>query len=361
MVRLCIFVILILCIPTISSASDRSPSPRPEVLSNNNPKVLKAIEEAKKKIAKRNMSCDNPAILIYKARTWDNKQFHALSDLYICRNGDCDSGYYPAGTSKGKVNSHVACPSMEHELRVKIQQNSFYHEFSKKITFKKGEVVIWDDIVLEPVTPETDVELNGKIILEGSAGASGIKVAFGRNTTLTDANGLFTLAGLPAGNNYILKIYKDGYLFDGRVDLKKDTKAMTILKGYRKKVAQIRWEYIPSGIDRLIGTKTKRGIAEFKSGNYVDIKKDFAATRYNKNADFSVFQKEGSLSLTLRAKGAGIYKTSFDYNDLKEVPSNMQPRSSQYIPEMKEGDTYIIKASDGSSFAKMQIQRIVAE
>ncbi len=213
-------------------------------IAESNIEIDKAIQQAREEI-KMNGHRKGHHILIVKAVTKDQKAFTGQQVFGVKAELQRWLGYRRRSISNDEYKFYIGKPGVTYELRVMAPG---YHQFSREITFGEEQVVIWENVVLEPVTSDTASTITGTLWLESSKDKlGGVIVRADDSRTITDDNGRFTLSGLRSAD-LTISAKVEGYIGLGEwVNLKKASKINVDLKGYRKRKYKIEWAHQDSG------------------------------------------------------------------------------------------------------------------
>lgn len=234
-----------------------------------------------------------------------------------------------------------------------------YHEYVRPIIFNKGKIVVWDDITLERVTPETACTVTGTVYLEDDANAADTEVFCDNTSTTTDANGNFTLTGLRSGQ-INLRARKDGYhgLYTN-VEIARCQTASCKMNGYRTRKAKVRWAYQPDNSKGLGEDNIVTGTAVLQDNELdrVSFAEGFKQTRGR--ADFHVHQRKDELTMgtSCGRDGPAIAETYKKFEDVNEVPDFDERCCRSYT--LGVGNVYVFRCRDSKHYAKMEVLEII--
>ncbi len=325
---------------------------------------LLSITNKTKDELKNDKRYENQGALIYRIHSDDGKLSHAETPFYYgaCRGGSCGSGggYRPMGVSAGQANVMFERNGQMGELKVR---SPGYHEFRRAVTFEKGKIIVWDDIVLERVKPENSCTIKGTVHLEDDADANNIEILCEGVSARTDANGNFTFTGLRSGNIRITAA-KTGYWgLYAEQEVAKGQTAVRDIKGYRIRKAKVRWAYQPDGSKSFNNDKVVTGTATILDDVLDRVSFAQGFKQVHGKSDFYVYQQENRLVLiNTDARGDGgvgpaIFQTGIAFEDVNEVP-DFEGRT-QWSHNLQTGDVYILRCYDGEHYAKMEITEII--
>jgi hypothetical protein len=237
-----------------------------------------------------------------------------------------------------------------------------YHEFRRPVVFEKGKVIVWDDIVLERVSPESACTIKGTVHLEDDADPKDIRVSSDDASTTTDKSGNFTLTGIRSGEVGV-GAQKPGYYgLYTKVNTIRGQTALCQLNGYRVRKAKVRWAYQPDGSKVFDNNNVVTGTAVLQDNELdrVSFAAGFAQVRGE--SDFLVYQTKDSLSMrnfdtTCSNDGPAILETHIAFEDLKEAPDSFIEKCGSYT--LQAGKVYVFRCYDGQHYAKMEVLEII--
>jgi len=267
-------------------------------------------------------------------------------------------GYRPKTVDEGEIIIIYARDRQPAELRV---MHHDYHEFRKTVTFEKQKIIVWDDISLRRVTPETSCTVKGTVRLENDADPEGIRVSGGGASAKTDEKGNFELKELRSGLVRIGAI-KAGYhgLYD-EVNVDKGQTATCRLEGYRIRKAKVRWMYQPDGSKDFTNYNVVTGTAILQDNELDRVSFAEGFKQVCGESDFLIYQKEGSLIVRNFDVGPGrpvINEIHKPFVDITEVP-NLNNDRQPYI--LEAGKVYVLRCYDGEHYAKMEVLEVTDE
>ncbi len=296
---------------------------------------------------------DNNGAFIYRVHSEDENFGEARTELRLTRGG-----YRPDEISEGQTKVIFDRDGRSAELRVIHPK---YHEFRRPVVFQKGKVIVWDDIVLERVSPENSCTVKGTVHLEDDADAKAIRVSSGNTSTTTDANGAFTLAGLRSGEVRIRARKPDYYGLYTNVNTTRGQTATCELNGYRTRKAKVRWVYQPDGSKDFANDNILSGTAVLQARVLDQVSFAAGFKKVYGKSDLFVHQTGNSLIMRntdVRGKnGPGILETDKIFDDIAEAPDSGYDDRPKYT--LQAGNVYVIRCYDGQHYAKMEVLEII--
>lgn len=299
---------------------------------------------------------DNNGALIYRVHSEDGLLDRARTEFHWTGRGR--GGYRPDGISEGQTEVRFERAGQPVELRV-IHPD--YHEFRRPIVFEKGIVIVWDDIVLEPVTPENSCTIKGTVRLEDGADAGGISISGGDASATTDENGNFTLAGIRSGSVGV-GARKPGYhgLYTN-VDVARAQTGTCQLQGYRIRKAKVRWAYQPDGSKVFDNNNVVTGTAVLQDDELDRVSFAEGFRQVCGESDFLVYQTKDSLLMrnfdARSGDGPAIFETDGNFDDVNQVPDSFILRCGSHT--LQPGKVYVFRCYDGQHYAKMEVLEII--
>ncbi|MFQ5591410.1 MAG: hypothetical protein ACE5HE_09630 [Phycisphaerae bacterium] len=227
-----------------------------------------------------------------------------------------------------------------------------------------GEILVWDDIVLEPLTRDSAASIMGRVWLEDDADADGMVISVnGEHTTFTDDHGYFVAEAVSAGELYV-STYKRGYTgLHKELKVGRGERAVCDLRGYRERFARVRWVYQPDGT-RDFTDDVLTGEARLSPRKLYRVR--FATGFQQANlgrSDFMIRQKEDQLVLyhfdvSGPKSPRSIAVTDTPFNDIVSAPKSGYVRGESTL---KPGGVYVFRCYDGQHYAKMEVLDITDE
>jgi len=293
--------------------------------------------------------------LVFCARAADGREFVALAELHYV--GPWHGGYRPQRITDNDGVTFVERHGDATELRIIA---SGYDTFSRRTIFRANRIVIWDDILLQPLTPATAATIRGTVWLEDEKDLEGIPVSVdGETRDTTDAKGRFTLTGVRSGEIH-LDAHKPGYTGTWvNIGVTRGGTANCEIRGYKIRSAEITWVYQSDGTRNLNGNH-ESGTAIIGPPGMTRIRFDNGFGQVNSNSDFFVEQEKDKLFIRnfdqCGPPGPGfieIKNNSFDR--VTEAPNTGYQSDRR---ELRPGAVYVFRCYDGKHFAKMEILKV---
>ena len=237
-----------------------------------------------------------------------------------------------------------------------------YHDFTRSFDVVPGTVTVWDDIVLQPVTPETASTITGTVWLEDDADPSGVEVyVSGVDKVRTDEEGRFRLDGVAAGD-VTVRARRDGYQPAYKhLDVTKHSQHECSFKLYRKRYAVVRWAYQPEPTRKLSG-RLWHGKAILADDDLDRVSFADGFRQVQGKSDFSVRQERDGLILrhfdssSSRHGSGNIACPGQSFDRLSVAPDADYPDDGR---PLTPGAIFAIRCYDGEHYAKLAVLDIV--
>jgi len=302
------------------------------------------------------------AALVYRFTAPDRQTVRGMTELHFVGGGR--GGYSPGSA---KTADAVLQPVFIHRLPQAVELHIMapgYEKYVRRGVLYAGELTVWDDIVLAPITHRTAATVMGRVWLEDeSESLEGMVVTVDQEpVTFTDASGYFVATPVRAGNLRIAA-YKPGYL-GMCAELKVDRAAERAckLKGFRKRYARVRWAYQPDGTRSFVnGLRTGTAVLSVRELSRVSFAEGF--TQVSGFSDFLVEQKNDRLMFRHfdqsgfnSPESIRLEHTSLD--GLAEAPESGYKLSE--FP-LRPGEVYVFRCYDGEHYGMMEVLDITVE
>ncbi len=316
---------------------------------------LLALAKKTRDELKNSQEHENEGALIYRVHSEQGLLDRARTEFHWTGRGR--GGYRPDNVSEGQTEMKFERAGQPAELRV---IHSDYHEFRRPVVFEKGIVTVWDDIVLERVSPESSCTVKGTVHLEDDAEPGDISVSAGDASVTTDENGAFTLTGLRSGEVSV-SAQKSGYhgLYTS-VNTARGQTASCQLNGYRIRKAKVRWAYQPDGSKVFDNNDIVTGTAVLQDDELDRVSFAEGFAQVCGESDFLVYQTKDTLTMrnfdTRSGNGPAIFETDSNFADVNEVPDFDNNHQSHTL---QAGKVYIFRCYDGQHYAKMEVLEII--
>lgn len=302
------------------------------------------------------------AALVYSINTRDGGRVRVNTDLCFGRCGD--GGHIPGRASTGEsVVRPVLLFREARALELQIRAPG-YDVFSRRLIIHAGELVVWDDVMLEPLTRQSASEVTGRVWLEGNADLEGLVIKVDNvPVAFTDADGYFSTDRIHAGK-LLIESYIPGFVGAyKRIKVDRGGTANVKLRGYRERFARVRWAYQPDGT-RNLGGNTTEGIATLSSRVLSRVSFGDGFVHVHEYSDFLVEQKRDRLTIRhFDVRGTDIPASTvvkdIDFDDVLEAPEKMYQRPAGF--QLRPGVVYVFRCYDGKHFAKMEVLEITDE
>ena len=314
-----------------------------------NAEFKEAIAQAKVELKKEEHA--DEGALVYRIRSRDGKLALARTALYNTTPGY--AGHRPGRATEGETVTAFGRNHKMFDLRITAPG---YHELVRSGVFRKGKVIAWKDLRLEPVTGATAGTIDGIVRLEGGADADGVRVIVrGYPPVAADTHGRFRFTGIGSGSVSV-STTKKGYIV-GRetVEVTRGRVASCELTMYRQRSVQVRWAYQPKESRDLIGgVTTGTGLVSPNGLHRVSFAKGFV--QVTGKSDFFVHQDEDKLiikNFDARFQGPGMMELhGVPFDKVKQAP---QADYGTMPITLREGGVYVLRTYDGKHYAKMEV------
>lgn len=258
----------------------------------------------------------------------------------------------------GKARVLFVRPNTSRRFNIRFDQPG-YHEFAREVKVSPGEVTVADDIILERATRDNGATLIGRLWLEDRDELEGITIRLGSDTVETGPKGEFKFEGVPSGNA-ALQAKVDGYQIEPiHMQFKRGKRNVAALKGYRTRVARIRWAYQPEE-SRDLSSGLEGGETFLETGRH-QIYSFATGLKFRSGMpDFRARQDKDKILIESSSgrTGTGVIRLSdIRFGEVMQAPDVNYERGPFAL---KDGDIFIFKTVDGEHFAKLEVIEIVA-
>ena len=238
-----------------------------------------------------------------------------------------------------------------------------YHEFTRPLDLREGQVVVCDDIVLDPVTDKTASTVTGTVRLENSKNGRAQVSIFRQNPIDTDNAGHYRLERVGTGQLTLLA-YSPGYVAEFKyVDVPTPGRYEFDFHLYRKRYALLRWAYQPQPTIRLIGQLLHgTAIVDDEHLDRISLAKGFQ--QVNGRSDFCVRQIEDKLFMEhfdaspTSNQPASLPCSGRTFDEVTEAPQAIYNRLRK---PLQVGDVYALRCHDGEHYAKLEVIDVFLE
>ncbi|MCH8880933.1 MAG: hypothetical protein IID34_13770 [Planctomycetes bacterium] len=299
------------------------------------------------------------AVIVYAVSAHDNRPLHARANLYFVGTGRC--GYLPGHASSDEVvlqPVRLLRGTQPVELRVVADG---YERLARKGMLRVGELAIWDDFVLSPLTASSAAAVVGRVWLEDEAvDLEGLAIYVdGEALAIADASGYFVAEPVSPGKVNI-STHKPGFSgLYAEVTVRPRDEVTVELNGYRRRFAHVRWAYQPDGThsfegDVLVGTAT------LSSGKLSRVSFIEGFEQVGRHSDFLIRQEEDRLVLNHfdvsgPQRPASIQMKDTPFDRLFEAPNSGYDRKKKTL---HPGDVFLFRCYDGKHYAMMEVLEI---
>ena len=349
----------------LSQAQDERDAENDGVCSSiRRPQRCDSIEEAVAKAegALDTEKCRRDTALVYVIRTANNRLVNVRSELHYVGGGR--GGYVPGSMFTDETVLRLI-PNVRNSQAVEFRLIApGFETYKRRAILRPGEILVWDDIVLEPLTRYSAASIMGRVWLEDDADTDGMVISVNREAvTFTDESGYFVTEPVSSGELYV-STYKRGYTgLHTKLKVGRGETAVCGLRGYRERFARVRWVYQPDGT-RDFTNAVVMGEATLSPRKLYRVR--FATGFQQANlgrSDFMIRQKEDRLVLyhfdvsgPKSPRFIAVTDTPFD--DIASAPkSGYIRRESVLHPDT----VYVFRCYDGKHYAKMEVLEITDE
>lgn len=300
--------------------------------------------------------------LVYTFSTSDNHTVQARTELHFI--GNSRGGYLPGRASASEavlILVRISRFSQPVELHIVVPG---FEKYVRRTILRAGELTIWDDIVLEPITARSAGALAGRVWLEDEDEALEGMVIYvdGEAVAFTDATGDFVADMVRPGKLHVSS-HKTGYVgLHTGVKVARGYEQTCELVGYRRRFAHVRWAYQPDGTRSFDG-EIRIGTAVLSSGKLSRVSFARGFKHVGKHSDFLITQVKDRLVLRHFDVRSGklpgsmrIQDTSLD--ELYEAPESGYEHSEFAL---RPGDLYVFRCYDGKHYAMMEVLDVTVE
>ncbi len=325
---------------------------------------LDSLDEAIAK-AKIELNTDHTvgvAAIVYTISTLSGQTIQAHTKFRSA--GRSAAGYIPGTISTSEA---VMQPAIIRGATRAVELHVIAHGFERcirRVILHPGELVIWDDIVLEPITNQTAASIVGRVRLEGEKDDLEGLVIYVDNdaAAFTDASGYFAIDSISSGRIQ-LSTQKTGFLgLRTEVRVAAGEVEVCELTGHRKRFAHVRWAYQPDGTRHFDGeTRTGSAVLSTRKMSRISFAKGFQ--QVSGLSDFLITQEKDQLILRHFDMRGGNIPSSILIKDSSLDDFNMAPDSGYARTEtpLHPGDVYFFHCYDGEHYAMMEVLKITTE
>ncbi len=300
--------------------------------------------------------------IVYVIRTANNLPVNVLSELHYV--GGRRGGYIPGNIFTDEIVLRLV-PNVRHSQAVEFRlMAAGFETYKLRTILRPGEVLVWDDIVLEPLTRRSAASLVGTVWLEDDADPDGMVISINsEETTFTDHSGYFVVDAVSPGE-LGLSTYKPGYIgLHTKFNVEKGERVHCGLRGYRERFVRVRWVYQPNGT-RDFTDNVLTGEATLSSRKRRRVRFDTGLGQESRGrSDFMIRQEEDHLVLyhfdvSGPTSPQSIVVTDKAFHDVVSAPQSGYARGDSVL---RLGGLYVFRCYDGKHYAKMQVLQITDE
>ncbi len=237
-----------------------------------------------------------------------------------------------------------------------------YERHIERMILETGDMLILDDIVLQPLTARNTGTIYGRVQLElPNKGLDGIPIMIDNDvSTLTDVNGNFVARQVRTGNVSVSALLPGFVGMSADVQVGAGMQQSCSLDGYRKRYARVRWAYQPDGSRSFEGAiKSGEGLLMAQGLHRVSIARGFVKEPFGRS-DFLTKQEQDRLIFRhFDVRGQEIPAsqriTGVSFDDLREAPESGYGRSKQAL---RAGDLFAFRTYVDGHYAKMEVLEV---
>lgn len=297
------------------------------------------------------------AVIVYTVSTADGQPIKANTKF----RGKGKDG---PGCTPGRIKTNEVAVQpvaiLQHQVTKPVELRISapgYQEVVRRVILKVDDIVIWDDIILTPITYETAAIIVGRLTLENDD-PEGIAIYVDNEAvTFTDAKGYF-LTDMVRSGTVEVSAYIRGYpRLNKKITLHPGEETTVELNGFRHRQARIRWAYQPNEI-RVFDKNIRTGEALITAvrNSRISFTKGFQEVL--QRSDFHIYQEDDKLMIQnfdkpRRGIPPGIIK--FENKSLKDIIEAPESGYAQSKIEIQPGDVYIFRCYDGKNYALMEV------
>jgi hypothetical protein len=317
--------------------------------------VEKRVQEAKAALA-TDEKLKNHGALVFWIASGDETMPRSHVELRF-KGGI--AGSRPKSLDPGDIAVEFARDGWKADLRI---ETAGYEVFQREIRFEGGEVVVWDDVVLEPLRRDRASVIVGTLWLEDEDDLEGIRVFTSRGEqTVTDARGRFVLRPVAPGETRVGARKEGFHGLIATLTVEPGRQASCSLEGYRQRCALVRWAYQPEESVQLTGAALREGHAIIEPRGLHRISFSEGFKNVGAKSDFLVSQRADELTIhnfdQSGPGGPGIIKLSgLSYEEVTAAPNMEFPTHKHH--SLQPRDIFVFRTYDGKHYAKMEVLEI---
>jgi len=238
-----------------------------------------------------------------------------------------------------------------------------YETLSRRFVLNRDQILVWNDLVLEPIPVRDGGFLEGRVAFEDGVIPQNLLISIdGDITAFADAGGRFFIDGLRNGRVTVAAQRPGFHGMEARVGVTRSQRSSCELFGFLERQARIRWTYQPDGSrgfgpGALTGTETIKHSPERGYG--------FGGRCLSglHEGDYYVRQERDKLTLVVYVLPgqdspglAHLDEIGFDeVGEMPEVPLAAMDH------ELKPGFVFVLRCFDRQHFAKMEVLDVGTE
>lgn len=293
--------------------------------------------------------------LIYRVRSSDGRPFEATTERHYLTPGHV--GYIPKRLKAGEPAIEVMGHGQVFELRVIAPG---YDTFTRRAILRRDQIILWDDIILEPLSPTATATIRGIVRFEDNADPNGMLIQVdGDPSGFVAADGRFVASGLRSGEIRVSTLKQGYYGLFSTVEVKRGGTATCELRGYLERAARVRWVFQPDETRNLMDN-VQSGIATLSPTRLHRVSFEGGFRQVRDKSDFFIEQKDDKLTIVNCDQtgpiGPGfIHVKDSLFDQITEAPEG----AYWYVKhEIQPGFIFVFRCYDGKHFAKMEILQV---
>lgn len=296
--------------------------------------------------------------IVFRVVGLDRRPFGATVEIEYMTPGQI--GVLSKKVKAGDADSFYTRHGMAYELRAFAPG---YETITRKFILTRDQIIIWDDLVLEPIPVREGGIVDGIASFEDGSRPNDLLILVdGDSAAFADPVGRFSVTGLRTGNVSISAERPGYYGLETRVQVTRPLRSNCKLFGFVGRVAVVRWTYQPDG-SRDFRNGTLSGTLNLKHSP------DRGYALGNRNltkryeGDFFVRQEQDKLQIIVYEqpgpeKPGMAHICGVPFDDVGEVPDVPLEAAGQ---EMRPGDVFVFRCFDRKHFAKIEVLEIATE
>jgi hypothetical protein len=297
------------------------------------------------------------ATIIYAARTHDDRGFRGSAEL---RSVDPSGGGYIPGTLSG--GEYILQPIFVFRSTRAVELHILvpgYERFLRRAILRDGDMLVWDDILLDPLTARTTGSIGGRVWLEDeNEELGGIVISVdGEAAAFADDAGYFVLDRVRGGKVTVAATTAGYTSLTEEVEVVPGRQEACLLRGFRRRFAPLRWAYQPDGT-RVFDRNVQAGEAVLTAGRLQGVTFGRCFAQSDARSELFVVQKADRLVVHFGAgpeRSAALRMAGRSMGEIHEVPESGYTQSPWTL---RPGDLVAFRCHDGAHYAMMEVIEI---